>query len=31
MIKINLLPYREIIRKENIITHAVILGFTVQV
>jgi type IV pilus assembly protein PilN len=27
MIKINLLPYREIIRKENIITHAVIAGF----
>ena len=29
MIKINLLPYREIIRKENIITHAVIAGFTI--
>lgn len=28
MIKINLLPYREIIRKENIINHAVIAGFT---
>ena len=27
MIKINLLPYREIIRKENIINHAVIAGF----
>lgn len=29
MIKINLLPYREIIRKENIITHAVIAGVTI--
>lgn len=28
MIKVNLLPYREIIRKENIITHAVIAGVT---
>ena len=27
MIKINLLPYREIIRKETIINHAVITGF----
>ncbi len=26
MIKINLLPYREIIRKENIINHGVIAG-----
>ena len=31
MIKINLLPYREIIRKENIITHAVIAGVAVGV
>jgi type IV pilus assembly protein PilN len=31
MIKINLLPYREIIRKENIITHAVIAGFVAGV
>jgi len=29
MIKINLLPYREIIRKENIINHAVVAGFMV--
>lgn len=29
MININLLPYREIIRKENIINHAVIAGGTV--
>ena len=26
MIKINLLPYREILKKESIITHAVIAG-----
>ena len=26
MIKVNLLPYREILRKENIITHALIAG-----
>jgi len=26
MIKINLLPYREIIRRENVINHAVIAG-----
>jgi len=30
MIKINLLPYREIIRKENIITHAIISGITLS-
>lgn len=29
MIKVNLLPYREIIRRENIVTHAVIAGFTI--
>ncbi|MCK5256821.1 MAG: hypothetical protein KAQ81_12400, partial [Deltaproteobacteria bacterium] len=29
MININLLPYREILRKENIINHAVIAGGTI--